>query len=346
MTSNPFDPYKMLQHMDRVRALAEAAHMSSLRVQRLAALPPVEVDFAISNVCNFRCWYCCDKAVQGARPVKMAQSHIRWILKELGRVGVKAVTFEGGGEPSTGHLANAVAACCHEGMQSGLITNGTLRPSQVETAAALCTWVRVSLNAAYPETHRRMQGSTRTQWNLILSNVERLVKAERLDVGLSFLLCEKNEEEVSDFIALCNELGVSYGQIKEMAGCGDMFRKPLLWMHLAHRSAVPIRVPSLGPKQPYAPRCYGALLTGAYIDPAGEVFACCNQKGVPLYSYGVWEEGQAFEDFWNSEKRRKVVEMLAGGKWDANDQCSFCKIGHVNRMLHSYVHPSAHADFL
>ena len=351
--SNPFDPYKLLQHMDRVRRLADMS------------LPPIEVDFAISNVCNFRCWFCCDKAVQEARPVKMPLSQIRWILEELDRVGVKAVTFEGGGEPATGELADALCACGHAGLKAGLITNGTLKPSQVDAALFFCSWVRVSLNAATPEMHREMQGSTKRQWNQILSNVRRLVEGNAVfdaapteegvppepegrigpDVGLSFLLCEKNEEEVSDFIALCNELGVSYGQIKEMAGRGDMFRKPRPWAWEARRSAVPIRVPS-GVKEPYAPRCYGALLTGAYIDPTGEVFACCNQKGVPLYSYGVWEEGQMFENFWNSEKRRKVVEMLAGGKWDANDHCSFCKIGHVNRMLYSYVHPSAHADFL
>ena len=333
----PFDRYKMLQHMDRVQRINDLTQ------------PPVEVDFSISNVCNFRCWYCCDEAVQKARPVKMALSQVRFILSELGDADVKAVTFEGGGEPSTGELADAVIACAHEGMQSGLITNGTLRPYQVDAVASFCTWVRVSLNAATPEMHREMQGSTRTQWNQILSNVKALVKAGRLDVGLSFLLCEKNEEEVSDFIALCNELGVSYGQIKEMAGHGDMFRKPRPWIYEAQNSPVPIWVPPVGmgtPKEPYAPRCYGAMLTGPYIDPTGEVFACCNQKGIPPYSYGVWEEGQPFKDFWMSERRMRVTGMLVGGDWDANEHCSFCKIGHVNRMLNSYVLPSAHADFL
>ncbi|MFH1618727.1 MAG: radical SAM protein [bacterium] len=145
---NPFSPDKIFAHPERITEWL-----------RTGLSRPVTFELDIANTCNHACPYCFGFHPRRNR-VRMKPEDIRRILKEIVSAGGKAVTFTGGGEPLTHPYApEALEFAGGLGLDTALITNGELLCLRSrKSVLRSCSWVRISLDAANPDTFRAAHG--------------------------------------------------------------------------------------------------------------------------------------------------------------------------------------------
>ena len=128
-------------------------HIAALRDGRLIA--PVHVRIKPINKCNHACWYCAYRADNLAlgedmnEADRISEPKMREIVDDLIRMGVKAVTFSGGGEPLLYKtLPDHIRKLAEGGVRVASLTNGAnLKGRMADAFAEYGTWVRVSVDA-------------------------------------------------------------------------------------------------------------------------------------------------------------------------------------------------------
>ena len=118
-----YSKMKILHFPDKIRSLPEAVPQ---------ALPPIHVRVKPTNRCNHNCSYCAyrleslsvgkDMSVRDQIP----REKLLELIEDFIEMGVKAVTFSGGGEPFLyPHLAEAAAKLAASPLRFAALTNGS-----------------------------------------------------------------------------------------------------------------------------------------------------------------------------------------------------------------------------
>jgi MoaA/NifB/PqqE/SkfB family radical SAM enzyme len=145
-------------------------------------------------------------------------------------MGLKAVTLVGSGEPLLYPYLKELLEYLHQelNLEIGIYTNGHMLrdgvtrgifDSSPQDIASLvlstCRFVRVSLDAATPETHFLERG-VKDQFHQIIDNLTRLTKARRSagkdepTVGIQFTVDDHNVHEIEAVARLAKQIGVDY----------------------------------------------------------------------------------------------------------------------------------------
>lgn len=119
-------PYSNLKIFDHIDKLNEA-------VKENKRVAPIYIRIKPTNYCNHKCYYCsyADSAL-GLRDSVQKQDQISWekmqeIISDMKDMGVKAVTFSGGGEPLVyPHIVETMQQVLDAGIDLSIITNGQL----------------------------------------------------------------------------------------------------------------------------------------------------------------------------------------------------------------------------
>ena len=118
--------YSNLKIFDHIDKLNEA-------VKENKRVAPIYIRIKPTNYCNHKCYYCsyADSAL-GLRDSVQKQDQISWekmqeIISDMKDMGVKAVTFSGGGEPLVyPHIVETMQQVLDAGIDLSIITNGQL----------------------------------------------------------------------------------------------------------------------------------------------------------------------------------------------------------------------------
>jgi MoaA/NifB/PqqE/SkfB family radical SAM enzyme len=201
---NSFNSWKGLLYADWYKAII-----------RKNFLPPVEASLDPIHQCNLLCEHCnahsylTDKKLKQRR---MPDDHLMNLVRFLGRWGVKAICFGGGGEPTLHtKLADAIKLTTKLGMEASVATNGTLFNEKLLNALILCRWVGISIDAATPQTYKK--GRKEDLFDTAISNMSSLVKRikktkSNCDVAFKFLIFDYNQHEIYDACKLAKKTGV------------------------------------------------------------------------------------------------------------------------------------------
>lgn len=313
---DPFSPYKILNHFDRLSALV-----------RGELVYPITVEIDPTNVCNHRCAWCV--SIEAHNEQHISIERFNELVGQLKSLDVKSIVLKGGGEPTVHPRFPEMLDAAHAaGLDIGLITNGSFpRKGSVEKVLETCQWARVSLDAATPETHRLIHGTL--DFPRIIENVRRLTsRASHTMVGLNFVAEPRNYREMAEFAEMGKRLGVAYVTIR----CVFNPDQPLApetrdeMRSLARRAksveAGGFRV-FLGnftdrylDADPHAvlnhQKCLGPNLVGV-VGGDGEVYACCFLRGNPQFSFGSIHR-QSFDEIWKGDRRREVMDAVYAGK--------------------------------
>jgi len=154
--------------------------LDSLPASVPAILPPLNVRLKPTNVCNHRCAYCAyrNDALQLGQDMDVRdfipQDKMMEIVDDLIAMGVKAVTFSGGGEPFVyPYLLETVKRLAASDIKFASLTNGSRLTGEVaEIFAHRATWLRVSIdgwdNASYAAYRRIAEG----EFSRLMQNME------------------------------------------------------------------------------------------------------------------------------------------------------------------------------
>ncbi len=135
------------------------------------------------------------------------------ILHDCAELGVKAIEFTGGGEPTVHpeHI-EIIDYAQSLGLQTGLVTNGVkLKDHHVFDRL---TWLRVSLDAGCSETYETIRQSK--QWDKVLSNIKLATSFTSPYLGIGFVITRENYREIIVACKLVKSLGVPYIRLSAM----------------------------------------------------------------------------------------------------------------------------------
>jgi MoaA/NifB/PqqE/SkfB family radical SAM enzyme len=125
-------PAKLLRDWENLRGIAETRRIL-----------PIHPQFVPTNRCNLSCPFC--SCVEEDRDVEMDLADALRIIGDLARLGARAVTITGGGDPLMHpRIGDIVDAFWASGIKVGLVTNGTLLHRAPPEALDRLTWCRIS----------------------------------------------------------------------------------------------------------------------------------------------------------------------------------------------------------
>ena len=209
MTEIIMSKFKILNHLDIIKKIAAGDFSGA----------PISAEIDISNYCNNDCSFCAYKDYLLREQTKIGYDDFCRVVNELVGFGVKSLGFTGGGEPLTNDRAVDIMSYAKSiGLEVALVTNGgLLREEFFESLISSCTYIRFSISAAKNKTFQKVQRPRNNQ-NLaeVLGKIQQLVEkrnAMKLKIpllGIAFLVCTENLEEIHAAAQLAELCGVDY----------------------------------------------------------------------------------------------------------------------------------------
>lgn len=365
----PLDSGKMFQHLDR---------LASWQTGEMPA--PVTVELDLTNSCNHACPGCTFSYLVNKDGSSLPYHLAANTINELAAIGVKAITFSGGGEPlvyGVDRVLKLMDWTRTLGPEVSLITNGSkLREKEFLDH---CTWIRVSLDAYDENTFQRFHGRNLKEFNRVVESIQTMISygVEGCTLGVGFLTDQESSGrgDVIRMTKFCLEKlpGLHYLQFRplvvNMVDAPDLqggWKNPsqgddtcghsgeLLAMSRAidlARSVAGDRLQVIWSEDKYTAlskpdfertytRCHAHFLQ-ATIGADGGVYVCCHGQGQDAYRLGTLHE-ETFQEIWYGDRARSVLAAI-----DPSKKCPpACRLHSQNRTLHQILQPVQHRNYI
>jgi MoaA/NifB/PqqE/SkfB family radical SAM enzyme len=372
-----YSPLKALRHLDVVQA-----------VRAGKPVRPVHVQVILSDLCNQSCDFCAYRdptysssqkfweIARNAAALRRDAAHLERdynpnrkipfgkvveILDDCASLGVQAVQFTGGGEPTVHpEWAAAIFEARYRALQVALVTNGVnvSRTERGLTAARQCAWVRVSIDAATAETYMAMRHAPEAHfaaaWRTVRALSDNAYRPDRPVVGVGFVVTPANWREIYDAAALAKDAGADNIRI----GAQFSSQEESLFAGFHDAAAALARkaetltdggftvfnrfgekLADLRSKRPDYELCGYQHFT-TYIGADLNVYRCCVTAYNDAGLIGSLKE-QRFAALWMSAERASSMAAFRA------TSCERCQFNGQNRPLDYVLRPEAtHAEFV
>ena len=135
------------------------------------------------------------------------------IADDIIDMGVKAVTFSGGGEPLLYQpLPETLARLGQAGVKCAVITNGSLLTGEVSrSVASYCSWIRISMDYWNGESLQASRSVKEELFDATVQNIESFFKqGGTCTVGVNFVVSKENSQKLFFVSKLMRDLGVKH----------------------------------------------------------------------------------------------------------------------------------------
>lgn len=335
---------------------------------------PILVEIDTTTHCDFACPEC----VSGNLLNNGGFSRERLIelAHEIVEAGVLVVIFVGGGEPLAHPAIGDVLTILGEaGVKIGIITSGTLINKYVEPLSRYTDWVRVSVDAATPETFEvfRPHRSGKNGFARVIANMQLLKEYGARCVGFSFLLMTRQDQngeiiasnyhEVFAGGVLAKELGCDYFEVKPVFDpvTHVVIPQPPMLLDTLRQQLGALEAIEDERFRVIYPQALVELLTQEYmakLEPYGKCHICelrslITPHGLyicPLYRgkdhmrFGDVKT-MSLKEVWNSRQRIELMESIEPHK-DCLPKCSrHLSNLDIFRMTKGEIQPTVIEDF-
>ena len=341
---NPFAERKLFKHIKSLEKYINGGNY-----------PPIQVELDITNKCTSDCPWCfgyVDRkwndfmlfSNKGDDPIERLNSSIQGIKKLLDdfkTMGVKSVTWTGGGDPTCHKGLTELLEYSHSlGLDNGLITNGVI---DVQSSMKFCKWIRFSVDAATSSTYKEMHG--KDHFNIVVNNIKDLARVKKncgheCTIGVAMLTGEKTSREIVRFARLWSDTsGIDYIQYRPLLDAygKDWYCKSesiIKSIYSARRfdnrvvdSAAKYRAMKTG-SNGHTKKCHGMFFETA-IAADGKVYTCCHHKGMDKFVLGDLYRESIFE-IWNRHMSSKDFKT--------RKECpAFCRHFGTNKFIENEV---------
>lgn len=206
-TTTPYSNLKIFGHLQEVQ-----------KVKNGERIAPIYVRIKPTNRCNQNCYYCHYKnpylELDQYQPTdEIEREKMLEIIRDFKDIGVKAVTFSGGGEPLLyPYIEETMESVLESGIDLSIITNGTLLKGKKAELLSKAKWVRISQESGCAETYSKIRGVKEDQFDKLCENIENFVKMKNNDceLGVNFVIGPNNYKEVYQTGKLMQKLGANH----------------------------------------------------------------------------------------------------------------------------------------
>lgn len=218
--SQLYGSLKFVNYPDRLKALRNGT---------IAA--PVHVRIKPMNRCNHNCWYCAYRAdqLQLGEDIDyddtIPEDKMDEIADDLISMGVKAVTFSGGGEPTLYKpLPRIVRKLAEGGIRVATLTNGSNLQGAMADAFADCgTWVRISLDSWDDASYAKARGVKEGAFTKMLRNMKAFSeRGSDCVLGTSFIIGKDNHTHILEVARLLRDAGVDHVKMSAAVVSNDV----------------------------------------------------------------------------------------------------------------------------
>jgi MoaA/NifB/PqqE/SkfB family radical SAM enzyme len=135
------------------------------------------------------------------------------IVDDVIDMGVKAITFSGGGEPLLYKpLPEVLEKLAQGGLKVASLSNGSnLKGKVADAFAEYATWIRISMDSWDDASYAKSRSINVGAFTQVLDNMSAFLKRNSGCVlGISFIIDEANHKHVYEFCELMKKVGVNH----------------------------------------------------------------------------------------------------------------------------------------
>lgn len=331
-----------------LKFLRYAGQIEALNERRVVA--PVHIRIKPMNHCNHDCWYCAYRVSnlhlgEGMDyEDKIPEDKMFEIVDDVVEMGVKAVTFSGGGEPLLYKpLPEVVKRLAIGGVRVATLTNGSnLKGKVADVFAEYGTWVRVSTDAWGDASYAKSRGIHTGEYSKLLQNMREFTsRGSKCVLGVSFIINEANCTHLYDACEQLKDAGVNHVKFS-----GVVVSNSGLENNIYHARIRDIVTEQIERAETLADDCFAVidhyhdldsrfqknyttcpyLMFLTVIGADCKVYTCQDKAFTETGTLGSIKD-QRFKDFWFSEKNRRRVFGL-----DPSKDCTHHCVSHAKNM--------------
>jgi len=181
-------------------------------------MAPINIRIKPTNVCNHNCSYCAYRSQNLQLGQDMDQSDfiprdkMLEIVDDIAEMGVRAVTFSGGGDPFCyPYLQETAEKLAERGVKFAALTNGSrLLGGAAKVFSRHATWLRVSMDGWDDASYAAYRGCPEGEFSRVLANMEQF---SRLNgpcyLGVCIVVDNRNFRHIYTLIQRLKGAGVN-----------------------------------------------------------------------------------------------------------------------------------------
>jgi len=356
--TNEYSTLKAAWHLEKISRLRDGLQ-----------IVPSHIQLILSDLCNQACAFCAYRMDGGFSTEqfgemkdgkliknpnrKIPKDKAIEILNDCADVGVKAIQFTGGGEPTVHpeHI-DIFRHAKWLGLKTGLVTNGLVM-RDVEVLANM-DWVRISLDAGTSESYEKIRESK--GFDKVLSNIRTLVGVGTpCVIGIGFVVTRENWNEIEETCRIARDLGVKYIRISAMfseegsayyTGLTPMIEEIIQGAKQIESYSDSFRVVDLfsqrmddldqgSPKHSFC----GYQNFTVYVGGDQKVYRCCTTSYTKHGEVGDLRE-QTFKEWLTSWEKKQAYEGFSA------HTCHHCQFHQQNEVINYLMNEPTHVDFV
>lgn len=276
---------------------------------------PINVQFEITQKCNFDCYYCYEKNLRSSKEINLEQ--VKNILDQLEAMGILFVELTGGEPLVRKEFLEILRYMNQKGFFISIITNGSCLTEEMakEMANGNVASIRLSLLAGEENVCDKLTNVQGSFQKTI--GAAKLLKKYNIPFTLTSVITKENVNLYEEYKQLEEELGIkiSYGMNVGTTLTGyDPVKQYELTME--HAKMLEPFIKTNGKVDNNAEYICGAGKCKFAIDNQGNIIPCAKSRSI---IGNILEE--KFEDIWNSERLKRVLEQ----ELTRNEKCLKCE---------------------
>lgn len=205
--ATPYSQLKIFRHQDILNNLIEGKRCK-----------PVYIRIKPTNKCNHNCSYCHYRNayldLDEYNPAdEIPHDRMMEIISDMAEIGVRAVTFSGGGEPLLyPYIEEAMEKILDAGIDLSIITNGSMLKGRRAELLAKAKWVRISVESMDDATYCKIRGIREHSFDDLCANIESFakMKQDNCELGINVVVGADNYHEIWRIAELMKGLGVNH----------------------------------------------------------------------------------------------------------------------------------------
>ena len=358
--------------MNAYSDLKAAWHIDKIRDMRLGLqVVPAQVQIILSDLCNQDCHFCAYRMSGGFSSEQFAEGGNKnpnrkiptkkaiEILDDCASLGVKAIQFTGGGEPTVhpDHLLIFEYAQ-NLGLDTSLVTNGVIFRPGWEQVLPKMKWVRVSIDAGNAEEYAAVRRTPAAHYEKALEHITALAREIEMQgtdclLGVGYVVTMENWRDLVAGVVRIRATGAANVRLSAMFSeqgadyYGDALPEIRKEIEVAKAIAGPgfqvvdlfgDRIADLVQHAPDYDFC-GYEQFNCYVAGNLKVYRCCTTAYTVHGEVGDLKE-QSFAAWFYSPEKRAAYETFNARS------CKICQFNKANRTINYMLGEPLHVNFV
>ena len=361
MSKGAYSDLKAGWHLDKIET-----------IRRGGQTVPAQVQLILSDLCNQDCHFCAYRMTGGFSSEQFGESGNKnpnrkiptakaiEIVDDCASLGVKAIQFTGGGEPTVHPDHLAIMEYAQDiGLETSLVTNGVLFREGWEGVLPRMKWVRVSIDAGNADEYAAVRRVKPEFYERALENITALaaeIKKQGTDclLGVGYVITRENWADAYEGVLRIRATGAANVRLSAMFstegaayydGIYDSIKveieriKSLATAEFAVVDLFGDRIADLVQHAPDYEFC-GYQQFNMYVGGNLKVYRCCSTAYTKHGEVGDLTNQRLSTWFYSREKHFSYSDFNARS-------CSLCQFNGKNRTINYLVDRSPqHVNFV